>query len=191
MNKIWVGIIIFCLAFGIISGNVDQMVNHILNVPYKTLEIVIKMGGLIVFYSGLFQIAIDSGLIKATTKLFKPLIRKLFPKLSPNSIANEYICANLVANLLGLGIAATPMALKAFTELKKENNNQDKVSSSMVILMLLNITSFCLFPMTVISARKVYGAKINVELIPMMILISFCLTVISIIIYRVVGKKDE
>lgn len=190
MNKIWVTLIMFCLIYGIIRGNVDQMVDAALNVPFRTFQLVIKIGGLIIFYNGLFHIAIDSGLIKGLSKIFKKLIIKLFPELPKDSVAHEYICANLAANFLGLGIAATPMAIKALQEMKKINDNKDTASSSMVVLMLLNITSFCIFPVTIIGIREIYHAKINIELIPYIILITFTLTITSLLIYKLVGRKE-
>lgn len=189
MNKIWVGIVIFCLLYGILTGNTDVMIEAVLNVPYRTLDLVIKVGGLIVFYNGLFQIACDSGLIDSFARLFQKPLRKLFPDLAPDSRAYRYICANIAANLLGLGAGATPMALNALKEMKKENQNKETATPAMVTLMLLNITSFTLFPATIVGIREIYKAKITMELIPFIILTTFLLTVIAIIISRLLRLK--
>lgn len=191
MNKIWVCIVLFCLLYGAFTGRVNQMINACLNVPYRTLDIVIKVGGIIIFYNGLFQIAIDSGLIKGMSKLFKRLIERLFPELPKDSEVHEIICANIAANLLGLGAAATPMAVKALSEMKKLNNGKDVATKSMITLMLLNITSFTIFPVTMIGIREMYFAKINMQLIPYIIITSLLLTIFSLIIYKIVGRNDE
>jgi len=179
------------MIYGVVTGRVDEMVNASLLVPNRTLVLVVKIGGLIIFYNGLFQIAIDSGLIKAMSKKFKRLTNKLFPELPKDHVVNEYICANIAANLLGLGAAATPMAVRSLLEMKKLNNNKDSASNSMVMLMLLNITSFTLFPVTIIGIRELYGASINISLLPWIIFTSFTLTIIAIIIYKFVGKTNE
>ena len=191
MNKIWVFLVCFCLLYGVFTGNVDQMINASLNVPFRTLDLVIKVGGIIIFYNGLFQIAIDSGLIKDFSKAFKPLINRLFPELPKESVAHEYICANIAANLLGLGAGATPMAVKALAEMKRLNNNKDIATKPMITLMLLNITSFTIFPVTMVGIRELYFAKINIQLIPYIILTSLFLTIVALIIHKIVGKNYE
>ncbi|MCK9536255.1 MAG: spore maturation protein, partial [Bacilli bacterium] len=163
MNKIWVGIVLFCLFYGIVTGNTKAMVDAVLDVPYRTLDLVIKVGGLIVFYNGLFEIAIDSGLIDSFARVFRKPMQKIFPDLAPDSTAHRYICANIAANLLGLGAGATPMAINALKEMKKENENKENATHAMITLMLLNITSFTLFPATIIGIREIYKAKITME----------------------------
>jgi spore maturation protein A len=136
MNKIWVILILFCIIYGIIDGNVDQMVDAALNVPSKALTLILKLGGLIIFYNGLFQIAIESDLIKKMSKKLHRFTVWLFPTLPKDSVAHEYICANLAANFLGLGIASTPIALKALKQMKIDNHNQDWASPAMIKLLL-------------------------------------------------------
>lgn len=191
MNKIWVLIVFICIVYGVISGNTEELVSASLNVPKDTLELLIKVGGLIIFYNGLFQIAIDSGLIKKVSKYIYPLTRFIFKDISKDSLVHEYISANIVANLLGLGIASTPIALKALTAMKEELQDKNKPSKSMIILVMMNISAFTIFPLTILSVRKIYNAKINIELIPLFIIISFILTVVSIVIVKIWGKEYE
>ena len=78
MNKIWVTIIILSALYGIFFGNVEEMVNSILNVPKKTLELLLLVGGLMIFWNGIFNIAIESGLIRRLSKLIMPFTKNYF-----------------------------------------------------------------------------------------------------------------
>lgn len=189
MNIIWITIIIISILFGIFNGNSIEMANALLNVPSSSLELLLKIGGLIIFYNGLFKIAIDSGLIKTFSRLLKKPIKIIFPDIPNEHVANEYICCNIVANLLGLGVASTPMALLALNEMKKLNNNKSTLSRSMIVFTVLNIACFTVLPLTVLSIRETYKAKINIELLPFLIIVTFINTIIGIIVSNLVSRK--
>lgn len=193
MNVIW-GILIFVsIVFGVLTNHAEEMVNAILSTPSDTLELLLKIGGLIIFYNGLFKVAIDSGVIKSLSKLFYKPIRKLFNTFPSNHIVYEYISANIVSNLLGLGIASTPMAIKALEEMKKLNNNKNNLTKPMIIFLVINIASFTIFPLTIISIRDVYFAKVNINLLPFIIIVTFLNTLISVLITKTIlkVKKNE
>lgn len=189
MNKIWVILILFCFVYGLIDGNGEKMAIAALNVPGKALSLVLKLGGLIVFYNGLFQIAIESGLIQGLSRKLRKFTRWLFPELPQDSPAYETICANLAANFLGLGIASTPMALKALKQMREDSKNTDAATPSMVKLLLLNISCFTLFPVTMLGIRELYGAKINLELIPFIIIGTLILSITALFLYKLAGKS--
>ena len=165
------------------------MVVALFNVPNKTLEFLLRIGGLIIFYNGLLQIAVESRLISSLTKVFNRLIGKLFPSLPEKSQAREHICLSLVANLLGLGVAGTPSTLKAL-QIMREESKTERLTTDMIKFLLLNITSFTLFPVTALSVRKIFFSKINLELIPYLIITSFVLTVFSILILKITERKN-
>lgn len=186
MNLIW-GILIFVsIVFGVLTNHTEEMVNAILSTPSDTLELLLKIGGLIIFYNGLFKVAIDSGVIKSLSKLFYKPIRKLFNTFPSNHIVYEYISANIVSNLLGLGIASTPMAIKALEEMKKLNNNKNNLTKPMIVFLVINIASFTIFPLTIISIRDVYFAKVNINLLPFIIIVTFLNTLISVLITKTI-----
>jgi len=191
MNLIWIIIILICLGYGLISGNLDKIVEACLNTPKDTLDLLIKIGGLIIFYNGIFQIAIKSNMIKKFSKFLYPITKHIFKDIKKDSFVHELISANIIANLLGLGIASTPIAIKALKELKNELVDKTKPSLSMVKLILINIASFTLFPLSILSIRKIYNAKINIELVPLFILSSFILTIIALLLSKLVGRDYE
>ncbi|HHX80746.1 MAG TPA: hypothetical protein GX692_06760 [Acholeplasmataceae bacterium] len=189
MSKIWVILVSFCLIYGLSRGNSEAMILGLFDVPNKTLEFLLRIGGIIIFYNGLLQIAVESGLISALTKVFKRLIGKLFPSLPKTSPAREHICLSLVANLLGLGVAGTPSTIRALQIMQKESKTET-LTTEMIKFLLLNITSFTLFPGTALSVRKIFFSKINLELIPYFILTSFALTVFAILILKFTERKN-
>ena len=179
------------MLFGIVNGNSEEMATALLSVPSSTIELLLKVGGLIVFYNGLFKVAIDSGLVKSFSKLLRKPIKKIFPEIPSEHIVNEYICCNIVANLLGLGVASTPMAICALQEMKKLNNNKDTLSRSMIVFTVLNIACFTLFPLTVLGIREMYKAKINIELLPFLIIITFLNTIFGVLLSNIIVRKEK
>lgn len=105
------------------------------------------------------QIAKDSSLSKKLARFLRPFIKFIFPDVSENEKAHQEISLNIIANILGLGNAATPLGLKAMDSLQEKNDKKDTLSNSMAMLVLLNTASLQLIPTTVISIR----ASLNSE----------------------------
>lgn len=189
MNYIWISIILISIVYGVVNGNSEKMVEMLLDTPKSTLDMLINIGGLIIFYNGLFKMAIDSGVINKFSKYFIKIIHLIFPEIPKDHIVNEYICCNIIANMLGLGVASTPIALKVLKELSILSNK--KLSKSMVTFTVLNISSFCILPLSIIGIREVYKADINLELIPLLIIITFLNTVICIFISKIIMRVNN
>ncbi len=98
------------------------------------------------------KIASQTNLINKLSRLLKPLIKFLFPEVSSLSIHKE-ITMNIVANVMGLGNAATPLGLKAMSSLQKINNTKDRLSDPMIMLIAINTASLQIIPTTVIAIR--------------------------------------
>lgn len=184
MNKIWIIIIIFSAIYGILYGDIETLVSELLNVPQKTISLIMMVGGLMIFWNGMFNIAIKSGLINNMSRLFKPLTKAIFSDLPKDHIVHEYICANISANILGLGNAATPMGIKALHEMKKLNNNQPIATKSMITFVILNTSSLTIFPSTLFGIRHIYKSQLNMQLLPFIILSTLIATCSALLIDR-------
>ena len=103
----------------------------------KAFEIFLQTAILILFWGGLFQIAIDSGMVKRFSTLLRKPLKMIYPELDCESKAYELICSNMVANILGLGAAATPIGLQAFKELKKLAKDKTKPTRSMLTFIII------------------------------------------------------
>lgn len=185
INRIWIGLIVIGIVISFFTGQINNLGDVILKSSNDALTIFIKVGLMIIFWNGIFKIAIDSGLIKHLSTVFKRPLKWLFPELSLDSKALEYMASNIIANLLGLGSASTPLGLKAFQELQKENPTKDTATRSMVTFILINTTSLTLFPTAIFSLRSLYLAKTNIDVIILMILITILTTIIALVLDRI------
>jgi spore maturation protein A len=116
------------------------------------------MLGVMGLWMGLMEIATKCGLINRLTRLLNPIIKLLFPTIPEDNKAREYITSNFVANILGLGWAATPVGLKAMKELRKLNNDSEVASIDMCTFLIINISSLQLIPINIITYRSQYGS---------------------------------
>ena len=117
LNVIWALMILIGVAVGILTGNMEAVGNGALESAGNAVTLCITMMGILSMWTGLMQVARASGLLEKMSKGLSPVIRFLFPRLNPESKAAEYIATNMVANVLGLGWAATPAGIKAMEEL--------------------------------------------------------------------------
>lgn len=159
LNIIWVVLILSGILYSIFTGNTNQIGEIILNSSQDAFNLFFKVALLLIFWNGMFQIAINSGMIKRVSKILKPILVKLFPEIPYESEIFEYISAAIIANVLGLAAAATPLGLKAIEEMQKINTDKRKASRSMITLLLLNISSLTLFPSTIISLMHSFNSK--------------------------------
>ena len=184
INRIWNVLLIVGIIVSIFTGNIDSMGKIIMNSANEAFQIFFNVALVILFWCGIFNIAIESGLIKNLTRIFKKPLLKLYPELSIDDIALEYIASNIIANLLGLGSAATPLGLKAFSELQKKNENKDKPSRSMITFILMNVSSLTLFPTTILGIRAMYHGTNEPSLLVLMIIGTTVSATMAIILDR-------
>jgi len=194
INRVWNALFILGIVISIFTGKINEMGNIILNSTNEAFSIFFNVALVILFWGGVFNIAIESGLIKNITKIFKKPLLKLFPELDINDIALEYISSNIIANLLGLGSAATPLGLKAFEELQKLNNDKNRPSRSMITFIIINVSSLTLFPTTILGIRTMYKGTNDLSLLTLMIIGTTFSAILAIIldrIFYIIGKRKK
>ena len=190
MNRIWCGLIFVGIFVSIITGTINNIGNIMIDSSMKAFNIFLQTSVLILFWGGLFQIAIDSGMVKRFSQYLKKPLSKIYKELDTDSYAYELICSNMVANILGLGAAATPIGLKAFKELQKMCDNKERPSRSMLTFIIINCSSLTLFPTTIISLRKLNGGNTNISVIFMMIVATTISTFIAIILDQIFYRRS-
>lgn len=157
LNKLWGFMILIGLSFGIITGEVEALSNAAIDSAGEAVSLAITMLGIMALWTGLIEIARRSGLLDILTHKLAPVLRFLFPRIPEDHKINEYIAANIIANILGLGWAATPMGLKAmkeFAALERERTGNEKItraSDEMCTFLVINISSLQLIPVNVIA----------------------------------------
>lgn len=154
LNIIWPLFIILSFVYVIFNGNVEAINNSIFESTANAVELSLTFLGTICLWNGIMQIAIKTSLVKKLVKILKPFMNLIFPEIKEGDKAYEEISMNVIANVLGLGNAATPLGLKAMKTLQKDNKTKDTLSDSMAMFIILNTASLQLIPTTVIAIRS-------------------------------------
>lgn len=159
LNIIWPIFIVVSIVYAFFSGNIQNVSNGIFDSAASAVELTLTFFGTICLWNGVMQIAKQTTLMEKLTKALRPFMRFLFPELKNQKQAQEEISINIVANLLGLGNAATPLGLKAMKTLQKENPKKDTLSNSMAMFIVLNTASLQIIPTNVIAIRSSLGSS--------------------------------
>lgn len=165
VNYIWVLMTVIGLVFAIINGTIDEVNKAIFNGAQEAVTICIGLISILVFWLGLMRIAQEAGLLEKLSNLFRPIVKRIFPEVPVNHPAMGYMLSNMIANMFGLGNAATPMGIKAMEQLKELNGGKTKASRSMVTFLAINTASITLVPTTVIAIRMTYKSANPTEIV--------------------------
>jgi len=200
LNYIWAFMILIGITVGAFNGNMGKVSTETLNSSKEAVTLCITMLGVMSLWTGLMNVARGCGLMDKLTHLMKPVIRFLYPSIPEKHKANEYIAANMVANLLGLGWAATPVGIKAIKELcdmeKKKTGNYDgcRPTIDMCTFLIVNMSSLQLIPVNIIAYRSQYGSANPASIIAPAIIATTCSTIAGVVFAKVaaymVNKKD-
>ena len=162
LNKLWGAMIVIGIAVAAFQGKIGNVGTAAIDSSKEAVMLCITMLGVMSMWTGIMNVAKKAGLIDAMTRALRPVLRFLFPDIPREHEANEYIAANIIANVLGLGWAATPYGLKAMAALRecqKENGETGNVASTdMCTFLIINISSLQLIPVNVIAYRSQYGS---------------------------------
>ena len=159
LNILWPIFIIISFAYAIFSGNVDKLNESIFSSTSESVNLCISLLGTICLWNGIMQIANKTSIIDRLTNLLKPAMNFLFPELKQEKEIQKEISLNVIANILGLGNAATPLGLKAMKSMQKKNPKKDTLTNSMITFIVLNTASLQIIPTTVIAIRSSMNSK--------------------------------
>lgn len=188
LNILWPLFIIISIVYAIISGNIEKLNNSIFESAQNVVEFSIALIGMTCLWSGIMEIATNTKIIGYLCKILNPIIKLLFPNLKENNATKKNIMMNIIANILGLGNAATPLGLKAMNDLQKENKTKDTLNDNMMMLIVLNTASLQIIPTTVLAIRSSLGSK-NPSIIVFPIWIAtICAAVVGIIATKIIIK---
>jgi len=184
VNYIWVGLLVIGIIFAMFNGTMEEVNAAILKGAGDSVTIVISLISVLVFWLGLMKIVEVSGLLDRLIRLFKPAIVKLFPDIPGDHPAMGYILSNMIANLFGLGNAATPLGLKAMEQMSILHGGKDYASRSMITFLALNTSSITLIPTTVIAIRMKYGAVSPTDIVVPTIIATIISGIFALLIDR-------
>lgn len=187
-NIIWIILILGGIIISFFTGKVDELGSIILNSSNDAFNIFLKLSLTIFLWSGIFNILIDTGVISKLSKKLSKILKFLFPDLNSESKALEYISLTVISNILGLGIASSSTGIKAFELLKKENQDNKFPSKAMITFLILNISSFSIFPISIITIRNSYGGNADIKFFILIMLTTFIGSILSILIDKLFQK---
>lgn len=187
MTKIWSYIIVVFGLYGIVTGRAEELTSMILDIPSTTFDVCLSLVVTSCFYLGLTSILKECGVIKVISSKMKWLYERLFPGLEDEETL-EYISMNLTCNMLGLGVASTPVGIKAIKKLKELNKDSDSASNHMIVFLLLNITIISLFPISIVAIRQSVGSPNPLDFIFIEIIASFVTTIVTLFTERLIRK---
>ena len=159
LNIVWPIFIVISFAFAIFSGNLDALNTSIFESTQEAITLSITLLGTMCLWNGIMKIASETTLMKKLTHLLTPIIHFLFPELKEDTDTKNAISMNIVANILGLGNAATPLGIKAMKAMQEKNQNKEVLTNSMATLIVLNTASIQIIPTTVIAIRSSLGSS--------------------------------
>ncbi|MCC3647822.1 spore maturation protein [Cytobacillus oceanisediminis] len=184
VNIIWVMLTAIGLVFAMINGTINEVNEAIFNGAKEAVTLCIGLISILVFWLGMMKIAEDAGLLNKLASLFKPIVKKLFPEVPGDHPAMGYMLSNMMANMFGLGNAATPLGIKAMEELKRLNGGKNEASRSMITFLAINTSSLTLIPTTVIAIRMNYNSASPTDIVGPTLVATFCSTLAAIMIDR-------
>ncbi len=189
MNKIWAFFLVVGITTFLFTGRVEQLNKEILDSSSKAIELLFQLFPIIALWLGIMNIAVASGLLDKMAHKLSFILKRLFPEIPKGHPSLKYISSNIIANMLGLGSAATPFGLKAMEELQKINSKKDTASRSMITFLVLNTSGVTIIPTTIISMRMMYHSVNPTEILLPCLLATGMATLGGLIIDRIVAKK--
>lgn len=191
VNIIWCSFIIIGSIFCIVNGKLDLLNTEILGSAKSSLDMILKIFPVMALWLGIMKIASESGLLNKITKIVTPLFSKMFPEIPKNHEAIGYITSNMIANIFGLGNAATPFGLKAMQSLQEINTKKDTASRSMITFLVLNTSGLTIIPTTVISLRMMYGSSNPTGIVFPCIIATFLSTIAGLIMDYILAERSK
>ena len=164
MAWVWTGMVTLSLLFGVLSGNLDAVANAALEGARSAIELSLSMAGILCLWSGVMEIMNACGLLAGLARLFRPVLRRLLPNACKDGETLAAVSANVSANLLGLGNAATPLGIRAARRMARGCGGV--ASNELCLLVVLNTASIQLLPATIASVRAAAGCRTPFDILP-------------------------
>lgn len=200
LNYIWISffIIAFIVAvYKTINGDVEifsTIINSTFDLAEASFELSIGLTGILCLWLGIMNIGEQGGAVQLLSKLVGPFFNRLFPEVPEDHPARGAILMNFSANMLGLDNAATPMGLKAMTELQKLNPKKETATNAQIMFLVLNTSGLTLIPITVMNYRALFDAENPSEVFIPILIATFFASIIGLItvaIYQKINLFDK
>jgi len=189
LNYIWLGLILAAALVGGLTGHLPEVTNG----AFKTardavMDIALPLAGIMAIWLGMMRLAEQSGFVQVLARVLKPLMRRLFPDVPPDHPAMGSMVMNMAANMLGLGNAATPLGLRAMSDLEKLNPRPGVATNAMCTFLAINTSSIQLIPATVIGILAVSGSVNPTAIVSTSFMATVCAAVSAVVAVKLLEK---
>ena len=203
LNYLWAGMILTGIVCAAFTGRIPEITNAALDSSKEAISLCITMMGVMSFWVGMMEIASEAGLVKSMSRRMRPVIRFLFPAIPGNHPSMEHITTNIIANILGLGWAATPAGLRAMEELSKLEDDRRRgrlpgpvrkkgiASNEMCTFLIINISSLQLIPVNVIAYRSQYGSVNPAAIVGPGIVATAVSTIVAVLFCKIMDRNRK
>ncbi len=183
--KISAVIIIISVVCALFTGNVSALTEAAISGGSKAVSVAFSLLPMMCLWCGIMKVAENGGILKVLSKIMSPILRFIFPNSAKSGNGMNEVSSALAANILGIGNAATPLALAATKKLGHEPDG--KAGNDLITFTLIGCAPPCLFPTTVVALRAASGSSDPTSIVPLVIICSFSLCLISVIISRILA----
>lgn len=188
LNVLWPIFIIISYVYAIFNGNIENINNAIFESTESAVSLTITLFGTMCLWNGLMEIALNTNLINRLTRFLSPIVNFLFKESKEDKKIKQEISMNIVANMLGLGNAATPLGLKAMESMQEKNKDKNKLTDDMATFIILNTASIQIIPTTVIAIRLSLGSIEPTKIIFAVWFSTICAAIAGIIVTKICIK---
>lgn len=159
MEKCFFVLVSISVFFAVSTGNLSEVSNAVVDGATKAISLIFSLAGAMCLWSGIMEVLREAGAVQKLSKILSPILRRVFPKTWKSGQGKEEICAALSANILGIGNAATPLALAAMEKMQSANPDKERATDDMVTFAILGASSLDLLPTTLIALRRAAGSS--------------------------------
>lgn len=188
LNFLWGAMILIGVVWGAFHGTLGQVTENVLTGTRDAVSLCITMLGILSFWTGILKIGERAGLLERFSHGLRPLIRFLFPQVPAGHPAEQAMSVNIIANMLGLGWAATPAGLKAMESLNTLNDQKETATNAMCTFLILNMSSLQLIPINMIAYRSQYGSVSPAAIVMPALLATTVSTVAGILAAKILER---
>lgn len=179
------------MLWGAVNGNLNEVTQGLLDSAKEAVALGIAMLGIMSFWCGILKIGTRAGLIDWLTEKMNPVLNFLFPELEKDHPARKPLAVNMVANMLGVGMAATPAGLEAMEQLAGKAEETEVATDSMCTFLILNISSLQLIPITMIAYRSQYGSANPAAVLGPSLVATSCSTLTAVLFCRWMNRRHR
>ena len=187
LSWIWIGLAALSLFSAILTGSGSELAASVTQGAQSGLTLTLSMAGAICLWTGVGRLMEKAGFTVFLSRLLHPLLQRLFPESKKDSSLGCSLSANICANLLGLGNAATPMGIQAAQQLARYGT-EGIASDSLCRLVVLNTASIQLIPATVAALRSSLGCETPFDILPAVWLTSLCSASLGLLAAKIMGR---